>query len=689
MFIKFSKFKKIILGLISILIMILSYPMVENVLFITSKRLSPWEYDDSFSYKEILVSDFEDGDLLKNNMIDLAEKTNVNIYFKDYEVSNSYYNSTYYYITNQKYLDKLPLTNKMTIDEFDNSTYEMTNNDKINSLDTISSKKFIESISSFKNYKSKRFLGQLLVFGTNDNINNFENEIKKLDISKLNFVDFNPDMFKFEFSNIDKIVYIGQEFVKNLELEALIVLLLIIITMDIKSQQRKMVIYKLNGYTNFNIFSLFLKENVFTFIISSAIALVPIIFLYQKTFNINSFKFLPDYFFVTLIITILIFLVTLLSCQSLNKVNIIDTLYRKRENKNLSIGFFILKILTICILGLNLLETVEAKKEYDLYTDVRKVYSHIHKDYYILSSSHFSAERQVYEAKEKAINQIINKDGVLYYEIDYDTSPNIVSANINYTNSLNLKSLDNKDIKINKYNKNKTYIVTKNSEKKLKENIKNSKMTYQSLGLETEAPNIIVIDNIKMYPQINEYLHGTKPSNDFVLVASKIRFPNPAYLLFKAKNTNTLEEDLFPIFEKNISTKLLKFEKESDFYGNFEKEAQSKFVNSMKKVILVFLIYIIINIYIFNMSFEDVSKTLAVKMILGNPIQKSSINILIYNALLTIISLTSISYFLKFKFDIYLKLLIALFFLDLLAYICNIVKYKNNLISILKSSMEE
>ena len=137
MFIKFSKFKKIILGLISILIMILSYPMVENVLFITSKRLSPWEYGDSFSYKEILVSDFEDGDLLKNNMLDLAEKTNVNIYFKDYEVSNSYYNSTYYYITNQKYLDKLPLANKMTIDEFDNSTYEMTNNDKINSLDTI------------------------------------------------------------------------------------------------------------------------------------------------------------------------------------------------------------------------------------------------------------------------------------------------------------------------------------------------------------------------------------------------------------------------------------------------------------------------------------------------------------------------------------------------------------------------
>ena len=214
-------------------------------------------------------------------------------------------------------------------------------------------------------------------------------------------------------------------------------------------------------------------------------------------------------------------------------------------------------------------------------------------------------------------------------------------------------------------------------------------MTYQSLGLETENPNIIVIDITKIYPQINEYLHGTKPTDDFVLVASKIRFPNPAYLLFKAKNTNTLEEDLFPIFEKNISTKLLKFEKESDFYGNFEKEAQSKFVNSIKKVILVFLIYIIISIYIFNMSFEDVSKTLAVKMILGNPIQKSSINILIYNVLLTIISLTSISYFVKFKFDVYLKLLIALVFLDLLAYTCNIVKYKNNLISILKSSMEE
>lgn len=63
MFSKVSKFKKIILGLISILIMILSYPMVENILFITSKRLSPWEYDDSFSYKEILVSDFEDGNL--------------------------------------------------------------------------------------------------------------------------------------------------------------------------------------------------------------------------------------------------------------------------------------------------------------------------------------------------------------------------------------------------------------------------------------------------------------------------------------------------------------------------------------------------------------------------------------------------------------------------------------------------
>lgn len=689
MFSNISKFKKIILGLISILIMIFSYPMVEDILFITSKRLSPWEYDDSMSYKEILVSDFDDGDSLKNNMIDLADKNNVNIYFKDSEINNPYYNSTYYYISDQKFLDKLQFTNKMTIDEFNNSTYEMTNNDKNTSLDIISSRKFIESISSFKNYKSKRFLGQLLVFGTDENIDAFEDEINKLDGSKLNFVDFNVDIFKVEFSYIDTIFFATQEFIKNLELEALLALLLIIIAMDISSQQRKVVIYKLNGYTNFNMFYLFLKENVCAFIISSMLATIPIILLNQEVYNINSFKFLPYYIFFMIVVTILILLVTLISSYSLNKASIIDSLYRQRDDKNMSIGFFILKILTICILGLNLLDTVEAKKDYDLYTDVRKVYSPIHKDYYILNSSNFSANRQVYEAKDKVIDDILNMDGVLYYEVNYDFNPKIISANMNYINSLNLTSIDNKKIKINKDNKYKTYIVTENSEKKLKESIKNSKMLYKSRGLETENPEIIVIDNILMYPQINEYIHGNKPIDDFVITACDKDFLNPANLLFKENNINTLEEEVFPAFDDYISSNLLKFEKESDFYGNFEKEAKSKFINSMKKAILIFLIYIIISIYIFNMAFADVSKTLAVNMLLGNPIQKSSIKIFLYNGLLTFISISATSYFLKFRLDIYLKLLIALVFLDILSYICNLVKYKNNLISILKSSMEE
>lgn len=689
MFSNISKFKKIILGMISILIMVFSYSMVEDILFITSKRLSPWEYDDSMSYKEILVSDFGNGDYLKNNMLDLAEKNNINIYFKDYEINNPYYNSTYYYITSQDFLDKLPFTDRITIDEFNNYTYEMTNNDKNKSLDIISSRKFIESISSFKNYKSKRFLGQLLVFGTEDKINKFENEIENLDVGKLNFVDFNYDMFTFKISNIDKIVFIAQEFIKNLELEALVVLLLIIIALDIKSQQKKMVIYKLNGYTNFNIFSLFLKVNISIFILSSIVATIPIIILYQEVFNINSFKFLPDYIFITLIITILIFLVTLISCHSLNKVNIVDMLYRKKENNKLSIGFLILKILAICILGLNLLNTVEAKRNYDLYTDVREVYSPIHKNYYTLTSSHFSSERQVFEAKDKAIDDILNMDGVLYYEINYDSNPKIISANMNYINSLNLRSIDDKKIEINKYNKYKTYIVTKNSEKKLKESIKNSKIIYKSRGLETENPEIIVIDNILMYPQINEYIHGSKPIDDFVITVCDKDFLNPANLLFKENNIKTLQEDILPAFDDYISSNLLKFEKESDFYGNFEKEAKSKFMNSMKKVILIFLIYTIISIYIFNMAFADVSKKLAVNMLLGNPIQNSSIKILLYNTLLTFISVLSISYFLKFKLDIFLKLLIVLVLLDIVAYICNIVKYKNNLISILKSSMEE
>ena len=617
MFSNISKFKKIILGIISILIMIFSYSMVEDILFITSKRLSPWEYDENMSYKEILVSDFDDGDSLKNNMLELADKNNVNIYFKDYEINNPYYNSTYYYLTSQDFLDKLPFTDRITIDEFNNSTYEMTNNDKNKSLDIISSRKFIESISSFKNYKSKRFLGQLLVFGTEDKINKFENEIENLDVGKLNFVDFNYDMFTFKISNIDKIVFIAQEFIKNLELEALVVLLLIIIALDIKSQQKKMVIYKLNGYTNFNIFSLFLKVNISIFILSSIVATIPIIILYQEVFNINSFKFLPDYIFITLIITILIFLVTLISCHSLNKVNIVDMLYRKKENNKLSIGFLILKILAICILGLNLLETVEAKRNYDLYTDVREVYSPIHKNYYTLTSSHFSSERQVFEAKDKAIDDILNMDGVLYYEINYDSNPKIISANMNYINSLNLSSIDDKKIEINKYNKYKTYIVTKNSEKKLKESIKNSKMLYKSRGLETENPEIIVIDNILMYPQINEYIHGSKPIDDFVITACDKDFLNPANLLFKDNNINVLEEEVFPAFDDYISSNLLKFEKESDFYGNFKKEAKSKFMNSMKKVILIFLIYTIISIYIFNMAFADVSKKLAVNMLLG------------------------------------------------------------------------
>lgn len=686
---KILKIKKVILGLLSLLIMVLSYPLVEEILFITSKRLAPWGYDDHFSYKEILVSDFDNGDKLRNNMIDLAEKNNINIYFKDYEVSNPYYNSTYYYITSQEYLDKLPFINKMTFDEFNNSFNEFTNNDRTTPLDEISSKKFVESVRSFKNYESKGFLGQLLIFGTDENINSFCKEIKKLDDSKLKFVDFNPDRFKIGFSYIDIVVFSVQEFIKSLELETFVVLLLIIIAMDISSQKRKMTIYKLNGYTNFNIFSLFLKENIFIFILSSTLAIIPIIFLNQEVFNINSFKFLPYYFFIALIIALLIFMVTLISCNSLNKVNIIDTLYRKRDNKSFSIGFFILKIFIICILGLNLLDTLKAKESYDLYTTARLAYSNSHKDYYILNSRNFAAARQVYEAKEKAINEIIDRDGVLYYDLDYDANPNIVSANMNYINSLNLKSIDNKKINIDKKNKNRTYIVTKNSLDKLKENIKNSKIIYESRGLDTENPDIIVIDNIEIFPQINEYIHGIKPTDHFVITACYGDFLDSANLLFKPDNINTLQEDLFTIFDKYISTNLLKFEKEEDFYKNFEQEAKSNYDNSLKKLVLIILFYIIVSIYIFNLSFSDISKALAVKMLLGNPILNSSKNILLYNISLSLISVSAISYFLKFNFAIYLKLIFALIFLDLIAYIYNLIKYKNNLIPILKSSMEE
>ena len=52
MFGKIFKFKNIVLGLILILVMILSYPIFESVLFATSKWLTPWKYRKSTTNKD-------------------------------------------------------------------------------------------------------------------------------------------------------------------------------------------------------------------------------------------------------------------------------------------------------------------------------------------------------------------------------------------------------------------------------------------------------------------------------------------------------------------------------------------------------------------------------------------------------------------------------------------------------------
>lgn len=192
---KILKFKKIILVLISILVMILSYPLSENVLFAESKGIVPWEYDQSMSYKEILVSDFDHGTLLRDKIIDLGKKNNINIFFKDYEIDNLDDNLGYYYLTDGKFLDKLPLTEKLSLDEFNNSTDYFSNNDKNKSLNLTSSKKYRNSLASFKNYKIKRFLGQLLVFGDAEDLENFEDDLDKIYGSNIDFVDFDSHSF--------------------------------------------------------------------------------------------------------------------------------------------------------------------------------------------------------------------------------------------------------------------------------------------------------------------------------------------------------------------------------------------------------------------------------------------------------------------------------------------------------------
>lgn len=132
MFSKIFKFKKIVLGLISILVMLLSYPLFEIVLFATSKGLIPWKHDSSKAYKGILVSDFDDASKLKNELIRIANKNNINLFFKDYEIDNLNDNLVYYHISNQKYLDKLPLTEEISVNEFNNSRLYFTNNAKKN-----------------------------------------------------------------------------------------------------------------------------------------------------------------------------------------------------------------------------------------------------------------------------------------------------------------------------------------------------------------------------------------------------------------------------------------------------------------------------------------------------------------------------------------------------------------------------
>lgn len=689
MFRKIFRFKKIILGFISILIMILSYPLLENIVFLTSKTVFPWEYYGSKSYKEILISDFEDGDQLKDDMIDLASKNNINIFFKDYEIDDLNTNKIYYYINDQGYLDKLPFTKEIRTNEFNNSTKVFSNNDNNKSIGIISSKKYEYSVRSFKNYGSKRFLGQLLVFGKDEALDTFEHDLNKIEGNNLDFVDFDPNRIEINYSNFQIIVSIVQEILKDYQFQVFVILLLIVIAIDIDSQKRKIGIYKLNGYTKFNIFAYFLKENILIFILSSIIAVLPVIILNQEVLNLNSFKFLPYYLLIVSIISILIVLISFIFSYFSSSISMSDIVYRRKKNESINIGFLVLKVTAICILGINILYTLDVKKDYDLYKDAIKTYENIHKDYYILSSTNFAANRQVYDAHDSAINEIIDKEGVLYYEIDYEANSNIVSANINYINSLNLKSIDNRKIELDESNKEKTYIVTKNSYEKLEDSIKNSKMIYESRGLKTDDPNIIVIDNIRAYPQFNEYIHGTKPTDKFVMVVENSKSLNSANVLYKAKNINSLEKEFFPIFDQYISSKLLKFEKEKNFYGKFEKDARDKYIELTKKLIVILLIYILINVYIFNLSFSNISKKLGVNMLMGNPIIKPSIKILIYNVVCGMISFSTISYLLKLDFTLYLKIIIGLVLFDLLSYGLNLLKYKKSLISILKSSMEE
>lgn len=239
-------------------------------------------------------------------------------------------------------------------------------------------------------------------------------------------------------------------------------------------------------------------------------------------------------------------------------------------------------------------------------------------------------------------------------------------------------------------NRRSTYIATENLGSNLEEKIKNNPDYYKNLGMKTENIDVKIVKNKKLYPDINNYMNGLESFlDDYLIVAGDKNFIVPTSLYFIADNEKDLEESIFPFFEKTMNTELLKFEKSTAIYEDRKNNLKKDMNDKIFKFIFTLLVFSLINIFVFLSGLINISKRVAVNLLLGNSILSISYKLILFNIIYSLSVVLTLACFLNIDSKISLIVLGACIIFDFLVFSILSLYIRKNGIKLLKSSMEE
>lgn len=631
----------------------------------------------------IRFSSVKDINIVKEKLIDLSEKYDLNIIYHDYESDNIEY---YLYFTSQEELDKLPITPKISTDEFNNIDYKLNGLDRVNKhfLNILPSKEYYIQYQSFKNYRGRYLIGDFFVYSTATFPSAFIYELESLEEVKFK-TDYISSHNKPTYPSIFLKFCISVFFTfKNFYNILIFALIFLLISVNIFNKKRKFIILKLHGYTD-NQLVFYIFKDIIKYKIPADILVFLLLVFINKTYMYKLFtEFIILYFMFFLLFIILIFIFISLNIFLQAKENFVYFIKRGKSINKILVSKFISKIIITAIFTIIAFDSLP---EFDEYLKLKKaliLFSDHQNNTYNIRSKYKNSNPQFFFSIMENKDKLLELSNSTYIWQEKIGQKYITRVNYNYIKKRNIKVLSN-SVKYMEDNWKNLILVTPDNYEWVK---MNEKLLRKLMMKEYD---ILVCDYQTIYPDFESYLReDAEISDSFIMIPIENEQVNIQRMEIVTENPDKTKSEYFKILEDDIDEYFVSFDiiynNNKDYYISTKN---TQFRETALRFILTTLLFIVIEGFYMQIDISLYSKKIAVNRLLGNNIKGIYISKGVQD-LFIIIAIVFLIYFIKGMnyYNIFRSIVLILLIEFAIAFFLYI-KAKNKTSGLIKSSLEE